>query len=137
MKKTKRLIPLFFLPLISSASPPIQVVELTPKLAEQLGFQVKIEEEELSTLITFSGPESLSSGCVAARSGSFVLSEGDKTPYGHISELPKMSEPPQLLSFISNSSKNTLYVFIDYFCPKDRALDSRRYAVPSVRDWDS
>jgi hypothetical protein len=41
---------------------------------------------------------------------------------------------PEVTGYFTGSA-NTMAVFIDYFCPEGRALESVRYTVPSIKQW--
>lgn len=126
---------IFSVPVIGNGI--IEEIELSPNLAEKLGFKIIIGTEGTSTMVEVVGPSNLNKGCLPARSGSFVLDEAGKEVAVYITELTGKAEPPKTVGYIINGNPLTLGLFIDYFCPKNRALESRRYTVTSVEAWNS
>ncbi|WP_288132217.1 hypothetical protein [Microbulbifer sp.] len=137
MIRSLSLIFFLFLSFSSIASPPIEEVEVTSSLAKKLGFKVKVQPEGNAVVVEVSGPSEIKSGCLPSRSGNFVLGKNGEEVAVYIAELPRTSESPKAIGYIVSGSPNSMGVFIDYFCPKKRAHESKRYVISSVRAWGS
>lgn len=118
------------------ASGPIPVVELTPALAKELGFEISIEPEGEFTMVKLVGPIELNNGCLPSSTGNYVLGPEGKEVVGYRTWLGEVvAERPKLVAYIANDSPNTLGVYIDYFCPEGRTGERRRYHIRSIRKW--
>ncbi|WP_406829129.1 hypothetical protein [Microbulbifer sp. ARAS458-1] len=126
---------IFSIPVIAAGV--IEEVELSPDLAEKLGFEIVVSSEGSSTMVEVEGPKNLNDGCLPARSGNLLLDEVGNEVAVYITELPKITESPKALGYIVRGNALTLGLFIDYSCPKNRALESRRYIVTSIQAWNS
>ena len=106
--------------------------ELDPETAEELGFEVSVTKENDDVMIVFLLGPSEVNGCLPGRSGSFLLGPNGEELMGYLTELPDAAGAPKSFGYSTNL-RNQLSVFIDYFCPEGRALESRRYVVQLSR----
>jgi hypothetical protein len=119
---------------IVNAMPNISEQELSQKLAAELGFSVVAEAEGDAISIKFIGPEQVKNGCFPGRSGSYLLDPKGEELILQTTLLNKNIGKPEVLGYSADRA-NTMGVFIDYFCSKERLLESTRYSVPSTKEW--
>ncbi len=119
---------------VSFASSGPKEVILTPALADDLGFSIKVNLEGPGIMIEMQGPMESPSGCPAKRSGSFLLDSNGEELFLYITELPVSDSKPETIGYYMNKS-HEMGVFIDYLCQGTKVLKSIRYFVPSINAW--
>lgn len=117
---------------MSFASGGPTAVDLTPELAENLGFNISVTQEGATTKVKMKGPSNSPSGCPASRSGSFLLDAKKEDLFIYITELAHIT--PESVGYYTNP-EHTMGVFIDYLCSGEQVSKSIRYTVPSTSDW--
>lgn len=131
-----RILAMLLIPVAMSsfASPVITEQEITYENARDYGFAVTIEVTSEATSIQLVGPKSFNGDCVPARSGSALTSETNEELMVYQTNLePGDSEP---LAYGYFTQKNTsMSVWLDYFCPPGREVESRRFIIPSVAKY--
>ena len=118
----------------AKATPGISEQVLDSKLATELGFTVSISSEGETTSVTLGGPVVVKNGCYPGGSGTYLTDPNDDELMVHIAVLNKDIGEHKAFGYVVGTSNN-MGVFIDYFCPKGRELESTRYSVPSIRQW--
>jgi len=116
------------------ASGSLEIMWITPENAEELGFELEIYREGDATEAAFTGPLSLNDGCVPKQSGAALTDASDRTLALHMAYFEPGNTRPTALAAYTNSG-HTMSVWIDYFCPSGRELESRRYAIESIADF--
>jgi hypothetical protein len=134
MNQIIRAILVFLVSVATHATPGISEQVLSAELAEDLGFTVAAEKEGPAISITLSGPLEVKNGCYPGRSGSYLIGPDGEELMAHITELNKGFGKPKAFGYVIGTINN-MGVFIDYFCPKGRELESTRYTVPSIKQW--
>ncbi|WP_045859102.1 hypothetical protein [Teredinibacter purpureus] len=109
-------------------------VTLTPALAEDMGFSIKVNSEGPAIMIEMQGPMESPSGCPAKRSGTFLLDSNGEELFVYITELPVSNSKPEAIGYYTNKS-HEMGVFIDYLCKGTKVLKSIRYTAPSINTW--
>ena len=125
---------LVFISSFSVASGGPKEVTLSPELAEELGFSIKVNPEGPAIMIKMQGPVASPSGCPAKRSGSFLLGSNGEELMVYITELPESDSKPEAIGYYTNKS-HEMGVFIDYLCNGTKVLKGIRYSVPSINTW--
>jgi len=108
-----------------------KIVHLEPTNLDRLGFTFESHPEDKGFIATLTGPELGPNGCSAAGSGAALFnSEGQElmavTSYFH-----SPTRGPRSVAY-AKSDSDKLSIWIDYFCEKERVLDSSRYYIDSV-----
>ena len=127
---------IIIIPVFSFASGTLKEVSLSPELAEKLGFSINAKPEGGAVMVELKGPKYSPSGCLASRSGVFLLGKNGEELLVYITELEKEDSPPQAVGYYT-SSENTMGVFMDYICTGTNVLQSIRYSVQSIKVWGS
>lgn len=123
---------IFIFPATAFASGPIKTVNLTPTTAKSLGFEVVVESDKGSTMVTLKGPSQNANSCPATKSGSYVLDAKGNEVSGNINFI---SNPHPFVFGYYTKSEYSMGVFIDYICTDLPHLKSERYTIDSISSW--
>ncbi len=124
------------------ASTIIEEQILTPALADDLGFDVEIHEDDgdvtrVTTIIEVTGPMQIGSNCRPSIAGTGILDQKGDDPMVFETVIGK-EQPPMILAYLRNDNElatgKEMIVFIDYLCSDPR--DNRRYTI-QVSDRDA
>ncbi|MEJ8569284.1 hypothetical protein [Elongatibacter sediminis] len=133
MRRSTIVIALFLSGLVY-ASGPITVERLNPDNAKSLGFSVTFEISSEATQVSIVGPRVVNENCYPRRSGNYLPDGNGNELTFYMAQISNGPESP-IGSGYYPGNENTMAVFIDYICPPDKILESRRYSVESVAEF--
>jgi hypothetical protein len=108
---------------------------LTAENVRDLGFSVSIEVSPEATAVKLVGPKIINKECRPTRSGVALLdNEGGEIMVSQ-TRLEHRHMVPVSDSYYYSPKTTVMSVWLDYICTPENVRNSRRYIVPSVREY--